>query len=865
MTDVTSFQDQKKIDGSISLTGMLTQIGINVALSVATLVAFSYLRPKHSLVYARSVKHSDENKTPPRLGQGLLDWLGVVRISEEEMIEKIGFDAVVYIRFLWLCLRIFLALTALGICVLIPINVVATMRTNGGEVPEGAIKLMSISAIRGDIRWFWAHVIMTWVFSGIILWFLYSMYRKHVELRRKYFLSEEYQASIHSRSLWALNAIQMQSDEQLADYFARIGHPVQQAYMCRQVNDLPEKVEKHNLAVRKLEGALTKYLKGENEVAEKRPTHKVGGFLFCGGKKVDSIEYYTNEIQRLEREIKLEREEVLFNMPLSHGFVKYPTISQTHGVARVLEGKPLPEKIKVLLAPQPKDIIWENAVLPPAIRHTRKWLGVLFFVIFCFIWIIPLTMVSAVASINNIVKFFPFTKSFFESQKFLTGLIEAYMAPLVMAIFFMLLPVLLRFLSKKQGALTYTSLERHTLAKLFTFFILNNLVYYTLLTTLLSIFGQIRDAIGSGQFNLETIRSIVDRLNVLDSVASGLVSVSTFWINTISLRGFSIVIELAQVVALLLITLKKRLLRLTPRELQELTQPLQFDYALNGNILLFFLTIGLIYSVIAPLVLPFTLVFFSLSYMVSRYQIIYVCRTKIETGGTIWRVLFNRIVFSLILYQIIMIGVMNIKGANYLSIILIPLPIITLGFKFLCRRWFDPKCRYYEGSPEEGNATSARPDLQDEQLSRKYGHPAVWQELFTPMVHADTKHLLGKVFKGHIASSEKPQLQHSTQNATVIKGLDENGADLRIQAVTKEEIETWKDDYDDDKGWQMSRPVQIQEGYPAHLNNQYNSDQMATEPPRVPPHATHQILPNQANINTSAYGSQPADYAAHRQ
>ncbi len=60
------------------------------------------------------------------------------------------------------------------------------------------------------------------------------------------------------------------------------------------------------------------------------------------------------------------------------------------------------------------------------------------------------------------------------------GVIQSYFTPVIMAIFFYLLPILFRFLSKQQGYWTQTTLDRKVLVKLYIFFIINNLLVFTL-------------------------------------------------------------------------------------------------------------------------------------------------------------------------------------------------------------------------------------------------------------------------------------------------------------------------------------------------------------------------------------------------
>lgn len=137
---------------------------------------------------------------------------------------------------------------------------------------------------------------------------------------------------------------------------------------------------------------------------------------------------------------------------------------------------------------------------------------------------------------------------------------------------------------------------------------------------------------------------------------------STYWVSYVSLKGLGVIVDLAQIAALVTITLRyvmilKKIIYIyiyrvndviLEKHLQiqvhasckvkekkiyttdmvkqrfillhlEFTRPPVFDYPLYYNVLLFFFTVGLLYSVIAPLVLPFTLLYFLLATVVFKY------------------------------------------------------------------------------------------------------------------------------------------------------------------------------------------------------------------------------------------------------
>ena len=96
-------------------------------------------------------------------------------------------------------------------------------------------------------------------------------------------------------------------------------------------------------------------------------------------------------------------------------------------------------------------------------------------------------------------------------------------------------------------------------------------------------------------------------------------------------------LDLAQVFSLIYKTIRKQFSP-TPRELIEWTSPVTFDFASYYNYALFYVTIAMSYATIAPLVSPFALLYFTISYGVHKYDMMYVYFNRTETGGSMWRV-----------------------------------------------------------------------------------------------------------------------------------------------------------------------------------------------------------------------------------
>ncbi|CAG8778794.1 8576_t:CDS:2, partial [Racocetra persica] len=547
---------QEEQSATITISGMYSQLAINFSLGFGTLVIFGILRPRNGIVYAPKQKYSPEKKQPPKLESGLFSWIKpVISVSESQLIEKI-----------------------------VPLNIYGTYRDSDNKFPESdnPLQFLSVSYLN-NIQWFWIHAAFTWIFSILIYRLVHKQYKDYAELKMNYFESDEYQTSLHARTLLVTNVPHsMQSDQgllKLLDSF-NVKYPISQAHISRKVGKLPELLKKHDDSVRKLESVLVKYLSDPDNIPEERPRHRIEGLY---GPSIDSIEYYTQEIQSLESQILECRNAISDKKPLNYGFVSFINITDAHKVAKELRDKSIIQRTqhvvtpKVVLAPLPKDIIWGNLSMSDAIRGPKTLIGHALFIALCFFWLVPITFITTFAQVKNIEYLLPFTKGL-SKNKFVSGILEALMSPLIMAIFFLILPSILRQLAKQQGKISKSSLDRSTLGKLYLFFIINSIIIYTSASTLVGVWTKIRIKIDEGDAHLRDIYNVIKQSNLLDEIADSMIKVSTFWINYISLRGVGAVFDLAQVASLLMKFIKRRFVKPTPRNLKEFSRPPDFDY-----------------------------------------------------------------------------------------------------------------------------------------------------------------------------------------------------------------------------------------------------------------------------------------------
>jgi len=230
--------------------------------------------------------------------------------------EKLGMDAAVFLRFTRMCRNIFFALTALGLAIIVPVNVVVgrPAARSWGVKDSDAFFLMTPQGLFG--KPYWAFVAVAYVFDFVICGFLWWNYRAVNRLRRRYMDSSDYQTSLHSRTLMIIDIPRsLRTDQgivQITDEL-RTTPEVPRASIGRNVKDIPNLIEEHQTAVVALEEVLAKYLKNPNKLPSQRPMckpSKKDPAYPDKDTKVDAINYLTSRIELLENMIRDVRETV---------------------------------------------------------------------------------------------------------------------------------------------------------------------------------------------------------------------------------------------------------------------------------------------------------------------------------------------------------------------------------------------------------------------------------------------------------------------------------------------------------------------------------------------------------------------------
>lgn len=97
------------------------------------------------------------------------------KTNEQDMMHMIGLDGVTYLRALRMCRSMLLTIAILTCAVLIPINVVYNV-LNVASGERNSLMILTISKVKGD--WLWAHIIMTYVLTLVVFFFIWRNYEQ---------------------------------------------------------------------------------------------------------------------------------------------------------------------------------------------------------------------------------------------------------------------------------------------------------------------------------------------------------------------------------------------------------------------------------------------------------------------------------------------------------------------------------------------------------------------------------------------------------------------------------------------------------------------------------------------------------------
>ncbi|GMH25965.1 hypothetical protein Nepgr_027808 [Nepenthes gracilis] len=602
-----------------------------------------------------------------------LNWMPeALRMPEPELIDHAGLDSVAYIRIYLLGLKIFVPIALLAFLVLVPVNMTGKMLEHIHDLTYSDIDKLSISNVPPGSNRFWVHILMAYVFTFWTYYMLYNEYKIITTMRLRFLASADRRPDQFTVLVTNVPPDPDESVSEHVEHFFCVNHP--DHYLLHQVvynaNELAKLVDKK----KNLQNWLTYYENKYERSHVKRPTTKAG-FLWSLGARVDAIDYYAMEIEKLNEKEAAERKRVL-NDPKAVLPAAFVSFKSRWGAAVCAQTQQTSNPTIWLTewAPEPRDVYWDNLAIPYVELSVRRLLMAVAFFFLTFFFMVPIAIVQSLANIDGIQKTFPFLKPLMK-MKFVKSFIQGVLPGLILKIFLILVPMILMTMSKIEGFLSFSSLERRSAGK-YHLFILVNVFLGSIITG--TAFQQLH------KFLHQSATEIPKTVGVSIPMKA------TFFITYIMVDGWAgIAAEILRLVPLVLFHLRNAFLVKTEQDREEAMDPGFLDFATyEPRIQLYFL-LGLVYCVITPVLLPFIIVFFAFAYVIFRHQIINVYDRKYESAAAFWPGVHQRVIIALLISHLLLLGLLSTKNLERSTPLLIALPILTIWFHFFCKGRFE--------------------------------------------------------------------------------------------------------------------------------------------------------------------------------
>ncbi|KAJ3031933.1 UNVERIFIED_CONTAM: hypothetical protein HDU68_010013 [Siphonaria sp. JEL0065] len=643
--------------------------------------------------------------------------------------------------------------------------------SNASLIVSSGLSSLTITQIDAKSPWFWLPTSLTWLFSIICYLMLYKLCQLYIKHRRFYFTTSEFRDSVAHRTLLITYIPHIKTSQELIEFVhgKDASLDIQEATINRNSVRLGKLLVEHKDKTKELERLLANIFEeedsngGNHEHVDSRSwtgskeDHRLSSELYggihsehnshagsetrdaeagrspkdeykfqsktekfkedfwkqlrtkakTGEERLKEIEDTKNEINQLEEAIEAIRLTPEHEFPSNEsGFLSLRTPQQAHRLIKTLRSHPKYIKkfggLHIKFAPEFPDVYWANIGRSPHEIYARRFFALITTVAVTVGFIMLLGVLSTLQNLTTLFQNNPSAIEWLQNNPGWTNFLQTFVCPIPIALCNVLLPYILQFITFLQGVKSGPGCDRSIIYKNYVF----NMIQIFLFALISGMIHNTADAASQ-------IPTYVFTDPVLNQVVNGIESLvqnSYFYITMLASFYAGFGFEMLQGVNLVISFIRRKFFKLTPRDEFELNGMQNMDFVQFYVTLVMAFTISLTFAIIAPFILPFSMLFFGITFVVMKYQLMvsiflhgyslyvslmalalskYVYEVERETYGSYFPKLFNVISVSVLFFQLITLFVVfagNVT-ATYSSsehvplvkqwMLLVPLPILT--------------------------------------------------------------------------------------------------------------------------------------------------------------------------------------------
>eukprot|EP00897_Mesotaenium_endlicherianum_P005704 jgi/Mesen1/5161/ME000256S04348 len=673
--------------------------------AVILIVLFSLLHRTEFFKYLHASRmYVEDEGAPKKPMDSAFGWLKPVwAATEQNIIESCGLDAAIYIRMFTFSIQLFVLIALVCLPVLLPVN------ATGGNINQlpastGALDNLSASNVGHGAQRLWAHFACLYVISGITIACLWRTYA-HVWRLRHAFLAQRARARSPEEYTLLVTDIpkpdlaQLGKTKSVISFFDKRGSKgvsvekktLRGFFKLLRVASMglvqaPYKVEPTGIAraqarlvdkyfsrlyphlylthqsvrrFRKVQKAYVRWKHAatqldrarfrlaawreqnalrEDPLPESAATERMRlGLCGCWGRQVDVIPHWEEQV--LARSVKLKEEQKMSVdcRVTSAAFVTFNS-RRVAAVASQALHSAKGGSWRLQMAPQPGDVVWPNVELSLSERVARTTIFSVLFGALILLFYVPVTFIAGLTTLKNLVKLLPFLKSTVK-DKWFHGFLSSLLPGLALRIILWCVPPLLMLMARLQGEPSRSAIQRNATQRFYYVLLFNVFLGSTFTDTLLS-----------------QLQAILDHPKELVHIlAVSIPQASSFFITYVVVSSVLFGLELLRMPIPLARYLYLRWwVGAANAQREKLWSPGGIAYHIFMPYQNLVVTFGLVFAVIAPLILPFVILYSCIGY-----------------------IFVDHVFVALLIAQLTSVGLFGLKEAYYQAGWTIPLVVLT--------------------------------------------------------------------------------------------------------------------------------------------------------------------------------------------
>ena len=400
--------------------------------------------------------------------------------------------------------------------------------------------------------------------------------------------------------------------------------------------------------------AWEKYLRKKD-----RPTHRLPIFSWTPGwlpglpllnKKVDTIYWCREELARLNLEIEEDQKHPERFPLMNSAFIQF-----NHQLAAHMASQAVTHHVPRHMAPRtveisPNDVLWENMSISWWEAWLRLGVVIVFVAAMVILWAFPVAWTASLAQISSLANKYSWLHWLNAIPQKVLQAVAGVLPALFLTILLALVPPVLNYLAFLSGAQTGKQKQKYVQNFYFAF-----------------LFVQVFLVVSISGGALAALSSAKNITAIPDTLATQLPKAANYFFSYMILQALSTSSgTLLQLTTLIFWFVLPKIFDSTARQKWKRNTDLPgVSWGTYFPVYTNFACIALIYSIVSPYIIVFAIITFTLLWIANRYNMLYVSRFQLDTGGILYPTAINQTFTGLYVMELCLVGLfLLVQDAN---------------------------------------------------------------------------------------------------------------------------------------------------------------------------------------------------------